>query len=129
MRKVANSILLLLSFLVSGLFIINSSASGQEPSKESPALPDNIATIVNVSCVPCHTRNGGFMSRTKLNFSEWTQYSPKKQKEKAEKMYSELKKGDMPPKSVRETRPELIPTDEQRETIKKWADSLKPDDE
>ena len=47
------------------------------------------------------------MSKAKLNFTEWTNYSPEKQKEKAAKMYSELNKGAMPPKAAREKRPEL----------------------
>ena len=64
------------------------------------------------------------MSKLKLNFTEWNQYSQKKQKAKAEKMFAELKKGAMPPASVKETNPDIIPTKEQINTIKKWADSL-----
>ena len=119
------SVLLLIAC---GLFLINLSVTGQEAQKESPVLPDSISTIVNISCVPCHTNSGGLMSRAKLNFSEWTRYSLKKQKERAEKMYEELNKSAMPPKSARQTRPEIIPSGQQIETIKKWADSLKPDD-
>jgi hypothetical protein len=40
-------------------------------------------------------------------------------------MYSRLDKGEMPPKKAREAKPETIPTREQIETIKKWAESLK----
>ena len=127
MKKPATSFLLVLSFVVSGLFLLNISVTGQEPSTESPALPDNVSKIVTVSCVPCHTSQGGYFPRTKLNFTSWTQYSPKKQKGRAEKMYSVLKKGAMPPKSARETRPEIIPTKEQIETIKLWAESFPPD--
>jgi hypothetical protein len=129
MKKTATSSLSVLLCLGSGLFFMGFSVSGQDPVKESPALPDNISAIVTVSCVPCHTSTGGFLSRGKLNFTVWTSYSQKKQKEKAEKMYSELKKGAMPPKSARETRPEIIPTGEQIDSIKKWADSLVADDE
>ena len=50
-----------------------------------------------------------------------------KQKERAEKMYSVLKKEKMPPKSARETRPDIIPSRDQVDTIKKWAESLKGD--
>jgi len=127
MRKTVNSVLSVILFIVSGLFLFNLSLNGQEVPKESPVLPDTISAIVNLSCVPCHTNNGGLMSRGKLNFSEWTRYSPKKQKERAQKMYEELNKSSMPPKSARQTRPEIIPSGEQIEKIKKWADSLKPD--
>jgi hypothetical protein len=54
----------------------------------------------------------------------WTNYSPEKQKERAAKMYAELNKGAMPPKAARAKRPELIPTKEQVETIKKWSESF-----
>lgn len=100
--------------------------NGQEAGKPSPALPDNINKIVSVSCVPCHTDKGGIMSRGKLNFTNWTQYSPEKQKEKADFMSSVLEKDKMPPKSARKNRPEIIPTKEQKEAIKKWAESVKP---
>lgn len=55
-------------------------SSGQDAGKFSFALPDSINKIVSVSCVPCHTDKGGLMSRTKLNWTNWTQYSPSKQK-------------------------------------------------
>jgi hypothetical protein len=128
MKKTAKSLLTIFISIIFGLTFLNLSVSGQEASKVSPPLPDNINAIVSVSCMPCHSSNGGLLSRMKLNFTEWTQYSQKKQKEKAEKMSGELKKGAMPPKSVRETRPEIIPTKEQIDTIKKWADSLISED-
>ena len=40
-------------------------------------------------------------------------------------MFSELNKGAMPPKAARAKRPELIPTKEQVEIIKKWSESFK----
>ena len=64
------------------------------------------------------------MSKSKFNFTEWTKYSPEKQKEKAAKMYSEINKGAMPPKKAREKNPEKIPTKEQAEIIKKWSESF-----
>ena len=41
-------------------------------------------------------------------------------------MYSELNKGEMPPKKAREKNPDLIPTKEQIEIIKKWSESFQP---
>ena len=42
-------------------------------------------------------------------------------------MYSEINKGDMPPKKAREKNPEKIPTKEQAAIIKKWSESFPPD--
>jgi hypothetical protein len=107
--------------------ILSCSLFGQEASKASAPLPESINKIVSVNCMPCHSDKGGMMSRTKLNFSEWTSYSPDKQKKKAQTMYKELKKDAMPPKSARENNPDIIPTKEQIETIKAWAESLNTD--
>jgi hypothetical protein len=110
---------LILIFLMTGKTV-----NGQESSKASLPLPDDINKIVSVSCMPCHSSNGGYLSKTKLNFSEWTDYSADKQKKKAVKMYKELNKNAMPPKDAREANPGIIPTKEQVEIIKNWADSF-----
>jgi cytochrome c5 len=104
--------------------IMCNTLTGQENSKTSAPLPDNINKIVKASCMPCHSSNGGMLSKSKLNFSEWTEYSADKQKKKAAKMYKELSKNAMPPKDARETNPDIIPTKEQIEIIKAWADSF-----
>jgi hypothetical protein len=128
MKKATKSFLSCSFFLVAGLFFMNIPARCQDTAKEFPSLPDNVYKIVSFSCVPCHTSTGGLMSREKLNFTKWADYSISKQKEKAEKMYTELKKGAMPPKNARETRPEIIPTADQVDIIKKWAESLPDED-
>jgi hypothetical protein len=110
--------------IVFSFLIICSSVIGQDNPKTSAPLPDNINKIVSACCMPCHSSKGGMLSKAKLNFSEWTEYSADKQKKKAEKMYKELKKDAMPPKDARETNPDIIPTKEQIEIIKAWADSF-----
>ena len=127
MKRINVAGLLIPGSLVFGLILLNLQASGQESLKSVTTLPDEVNKIVSVSCMPCHSSNGKLMSRAKLNFTEWTKYSAKKQKEKAAKMYSELNKGDMPPKSAREKNPETIPTKQQVEIIKKWSESFPSD--
>ena len=129
MKKTSRSLLSAKLIMVQGLFFLNFTVHGQETTKVSPSLPDNVNKIVAGSCMPCHSSNGGLMSRSKLNFTEWVQYSPVKQKDKADKIYSLLAKGAMPPKSAREARPEIIPTKDQVDIIKKWAESLKTDNQ
>jgi hypothetical protein len=110
--------------IILGLFLINISVSAQEATTPASTIPADVNKILTTSCTPCHTSQGGLMSKAKLNLTEWDKYSPEKQKEKAAKMYSEINKGGMPPKTAREKRPELIPTKEQAEVIKKWAESF-----
>ena len=124
MKKAIYSSLSLLLLTFSGLFYPDFVVIGQDVSKDSPALPEEINKIVTASCMPCHSSTGGMLSKGKLNFTEWTTYSAETQKKKAEKVYSELKKGAMPPKSARETRPEIVPTKDQIDIIKKWSDSF-----
>ena len=116
--------LLISGTLVLVLFLINLPARSQVTSPTGTALPDEVNKIVTTSCMPCHSSQGGLMSKAKLNFTEWAKYSPAKQKEKAAKIYSEINKGSMPPKMAREKRPEIIPTKDQAEIIKKWSDSF-----
>jgi mono/diheme cytochrome c family protein len=127
MKKISLSALLLPITLVFGLLLSPQMVSGQENAKPLSTLPDSVNQILTVSCVPCHTSQGGLMSKAKLNLTDWANYSPEKQKEKAAKMFSELNKGAMPPKMAREKRPETIPTKEQIEIIKKWSESFPAD--
>jgi len=111
-------------FLIVIFLMAAKTVYGQETPKDAPTLPGNISKIVSASCMPCHSSGGGLLSRLKLNFSEWTAYSPDKQKKKARKIYKEMKKDTMPPKDAREDNPDIIPTKEQIEIIKNWADSF-----
>jgi len=124
MKKISLALMLFTASLSFGLFLFNSTATAQDSVKAVSAIPDDVNKIVSASCTPCHTSNGGLMSKAKLNLTEWTSYSPEKQKEKAAKMYYEINKGAMPPKKAREKNPELIPTKEQTEIIKKWSESF-----
>ncbi|MGC1391299.1 MAG: heme-binding domain-containing protein [Bacteroidales bacterium] len=124
MKKMAVSFIKFTGLLFISLLLFSIRASAQDVSKTSKSLPEDVNKIVTASCTPCHTDQGGLMSRTKLNFTEWVNYSQEKQKEKAAKMYSELNKGAMPPKGAREKRPETIPSIEQIEIIKKWSESF-----
>ena len=124
MKKTVVSFILFSGFLLISLFLFNIPVSAQDVSKTNASIQEDVNKIVSVSCTPCHTSQGGLMSKTKLNFTEWTNYSPEKQKERAAKMYSEINKGAMPPKAAREKRPDLIPTNDQADIIKKWSESL-----
>ena len=124
MKQSDSLLAIIVMFLVFFLLILNNSVAAQEPARSSAPLPDNINKIVSVSCMPCHSSNGGMLSKAKLNFSEWTDYPADKQKKKAEQMYKELKKDKMPPKSAREANPDIIPTREQINIIKSWANSF-----
>jgi hypothetical protein len=124
MKKPVSQLSFVFPAILALLLLFNFSLSGQNPTSVSPSLPDSINAIVSVSCMPCHSNNGGLFSRPKLNFDEWNQYTADRQKERATMIYSELNKGAMPPKSAREKFPEKIPTNVQVAVIKNWSETL-----
>jgi hypothetical protein len=73
----------------------------------------------------CHGDNGGRLPKSRLYFSRWAGYGIAKEAEKASLICSSARKGKMPPKSVRDSKPELITTREQVDLICNWAESLK----
>jgi mono/diheme cytochrome c family protein len=100
-------------------------ASGQTGKKQHFPIPENINKIFQTSCMPCHGNNGGRLPKSRLYFSRWAGYGTAKEVEKASLICSSVRKGKMPPKSARNSKPELIPTKEQIDLICKWAESLK----
>jgi hypothetical protein len=101
-------------------------ASGQKAKEESVPIPDSINKIFQTSCMPCHGPDGGRFPHSRLNLSKWAGYGAEKEAEKAALICSTLSKGSMPPKSRRESQPELNPVKEQVDIICKWAESLNP---
>ena len=88
------------------------------------AIPDNVKAIFDKSCVGCHGDSGNFMAKSKVNFSAWDTYDAKKQAEKGAAICNMVTKGKMPPKSIRKSKPELIPTAEQITAICNWSQTL-----
>jgi mono/diheme cytochrome c family protein len=101
--------------------------SGQTVNEQQFPIPENINKIFQASCLPCHGSNGGKMATGKLNFTEWERYGADKEAEKALFICTTVRKGTMPPKMVRDSKPELIPTKAQIDLICNWASSLKPE--
>jgi mono/diheme cytochrome c family protein len=101
-------------------------ASGQAKKEQQVLIPEDINKIFQTSCMPCHGSKGGRLPGARLNFSRWAGYGAAKEKEKASLICSAVRKGSMPPRSARESKPELIPTKGQSDMICKWAESLKP---
>ena len=100
-------------------------ASGQTEKKQQFPIPENINKIFQTSCMPCHGSDGGRLPKSRLYFSRWAGYGTAKEVEKASLICSSVRKGKMPPKSARDSKPELIPTKEQVDLICNWAELLK----
>lgn len=103
--------------------------SGQTVKERNFPIPDSINKIFQTSCMPCHGSQGGRLPGARLNFSRWKGYGAAKEVEKASLICSAVRKGKMPPRLVRESKPENIPTKEQADLICKWAEALKAEKE
>jgi hypothetical protein len=92
--------------------------------KDISPLPEEVAQIFNTSCMGCHWESGNEMALAHVNFSNWADYSPKKQASKASNICDEISSGGMPPKSFKKQKPDLIPTEVQIKIICDWSASL-----
>jgi mono/diheme cytochrome c family protein len=100
-------------------------ASGQSGIKRQFEIPDNINKIFQVSCLQCHGSNGGRLPKSKLNFSRWASYGQFEEAKKASSICTSVSKGEMPPKSKRDSNPELILAKEQIALVCEWAALLR----
>lgn len=100
-------------------------ASGQAGKEKHFPIPDDINKIFQTSCMPCHGEKGGRLPGARLNFSRWAGYGAVREAEKASAICSSVRRGTMPPRSVRESKPDLILKKEQVDLVCKWAESLK----
>jgi cytochrome c5 len=105
------------------------SSPGKQDDKKkveitASSIPDDVKTIFENSCMACHATGGRNLAMLKVNFSEWDEYTPAKQAKKAAAICKVLTKDAMPPKSYRESHPEVIPTAEQKDLICKWSKSM-----
>lgn len=125
MKKLFHFKGLLLQMVILAILANVPVAYGQTEKKEQFPIPEEINKIFRTSCMSCHGNDGGRLPKSKLNFSRWAAYDAAKEIEKASSICNELRKGKMPPKSARESNPELIPTSEQIDLICKWAETIK----
>ena len=125
MKRLIHFICVVLLTSLIGLPGNSHSASGQSGKEKAAAIPDSINKIFQASCMPCHGSKGGRLPTSSLNFSKWAGYGAAKEGEKALSICSAVSNGTMPPRRMKDSNPELIPTKEQTDLICKWAESLK----
>jgi len=88
-------------------------------------IPDSIMKIFNRSCACCHSKDGNFFAKMKVNFSKWDKYSENKAKSKAQKICDEIISNSMPPQSWRKNNEKLDITKKEIEIVCKWSNSFK----
>ncbi len=128
MKKLVLITLTSVSVLFAVMVVFNlQAANGSKESKPTvsgTALPDSIHKFVQRACMDCHSDDGNFMAKGKVNFSGWDKYDASKQMDKAKEICKEVSKNSMPPGKWRKNNPDKLPTPAEVEMICKWANSL-----
>ncbi len=114
-------VLIGLTLLYMPIKAINYNNYNNMPNK---VIPDSLMKIFNKACVCCHSKEGNFFVKSKLNFSKWDNYSTLKQQKKANLICDELTSKSMPPENWKKKNEKLIPTDKEIKEICKWSNSL-----
>lgn len=131
MKKILSALVatVVLSIIVSLVLIPGNGNSQKETEKmKTSSIPDSVYNILKVSCVSCHSKGGSNMAAMVLNLPGWDSYKAKKQAKLSASVCSEITEDKMPPKSFRKSKPEAIPTIEQKKIICSWAATFQETD-
>lgn len=107
------------------------------------AVPAKVGTILKTSCYDCHSNNTNYPwysniqpvrmlmdshikeGKENLNFSEWGNYSLRKQGNKLNEISKQIKEGEMPLTSYTLIHRNAILTSVQKEEVVHWIDKMK----
>ncbi len=147
-RKILKKIglILLLIFIVIQFIPTNRNLSTQVLKDDFITTfnpPKNIATKLKISCYDCHSNNTYYPwynkiqpiawflenhineAKKELNFSEFGNYSNRRQKSKLKSIISQIKDNEMPLKSYTIMHKDAIITDKRKKQIIIWIENLK----
>lgn len=113
-----------LFILILALISLTSYSLNTEIKNSNSGIPDSIMAIFNKSCTGCHSKEGNFIAKGKVNFSKWEKYSVTKQSAKANAICDVMTESRMPPAGWKKNNEKLVPTKKELDAICKWAASL-----
>jgi hypothetical protein len=105
-------------------------------------VPDSVSLILTTSCYDCHSNNTRYpwysyiqparffrdrhrrKGKKELNFSEFGNYSRRRQESKLEGISKQVKSGDMPLPSYTILHKNAKLTQQQTETVTRWIDDI-----
>ncbi len=106
-------------------------------------VPQNIQTILQNSCYDCHSNNTKYLwydniqpvrllveshikkGKENLNFSEWGNYSSRKQQNKLDRIVKQLTANEMPLSSYTALHTNAILSEENKQQLINWINTLK----
>jgi hypothetical protein len=139
-------IILIVFLVIIGLQFIPVDKSNPPVTGKVEASADVLA-VLQRACYDCHSNETVWpwysaiapvkwpisrhvkVGRLHLNFSEWTQYEPEKQRHLADEIWEEIEHNGMPLKSYVMAHKDAELTMADKEIIKKWSQSINADEE
>lgn len=86
-------------------------------------FPENIDKLFESSCFDCHSdKSSNEKALEKMDLSKYTELTPVKKISILQDIADILKKGKMPPAKYVDKYPDRAPSQEQKDTIIKWAE-------
>ena len=123
--KLYGLLILVVGVVVTGLtsFKHNSGVGDKQNQQEIDFdAPDKVYNILENSCFDCHLKNSkNEKAKKKLVFDNFNRLSPMSQAAKRTEIAKILKEGKMPPKKYLDNFPEKKLTQEEMNTVTKWA--------
>lgn len=144
---------LLISFLALLLVQLYQPTRNKDNGKINPihitkvySVPENVENILRTSCFDCHSNNTNYPwysyiqparfimekdiknGKDDLNFSEWGNYSERKQQSKLDRIEKQIKSGEMPLPLYTLTHKKAILTSTQKNELYNWIKTLKKDE-
>lgn len=102
---------------------MNSQDVQKEAGKSKP-VPAAVTTILEKSCVGCHSDDGSTLAKMHVNFTKWNEYSAEEQASTGQDIAKILNKDKMPPKKFLKKYPDAKLTEAEKTTLIKWAEAL-----
>jgi len=99
----------------------------QKEVDKSKPIPAAVTSIMERSCIGCHSDDGNTLAKMHFNFTRWNEYSPEEQASTGQDICKMLNKGKMPPKKFLKNNPEAKLSDGEKTTVCNWASQLQPE--
>jgi cytochrome c5 len=96
----------------------------QKEAEKSKPVPAAVTTILEKSCIACHSDDGSTMAKMHFNFTKWDEYSPGDKASTGQDICKMVTKGKMPPKKYLKDNPKAELSDAEKTTICNWAGQL-----
>jgi len=117
-------LIIVAGMVISILALLSFRIDYDEASNSKFSVPENIKTILDKSCLPCHGRDGKSGAKMKWNYEKTGDLKPSKLVGRLSKIVSKVEKDKMPTAKFNKKYPDQVLTDEDKKALIGWANEL-----